>query len=76
MKLKERFERKFIISESGCWEWTGSLSRLGYGNIQVNKKNMKAHRVAWMLYNGIYLKQKIMIFMERVFCINVIIANA
>jgi hypothetical protein len=30
-----------------CWPWIGSLGRSGYGQVRVNKKLYKAHRVAW-----------------------------
>lgn len=37
----ERFNKKYIISESGCWIWTGSLHKDGYGNFWtgLNRSN-------------------------------------
>lgn len=35
-----------------CWPWKGSRDRNGYGHIQVNKKLLYTHRVAWELHNG------------------------
>ncbi len=34
-----------------CWLWTGSTAK-GYGQFKVGPKNLKAHRVAWMLLKG------------------------
>lgn len=36
----------------GCWEWTGSRGRLGYGRILVNGTIKKAHRVVYQLFHG------------------------
>lgn len=35
-----------------CWEWTGALFRLGYGNVRFNGKPRSAHRVSWEINNG------------------------
>ena len=38
----------------GCWEWTGPLARGGYGLFgSPHVPSKRAHRVAWMLVNGI-----------------------
>jgi hypothetical protein len=42
---------------TGCWLWTGALTRSGYGRMAVNeygepKRLAQAHRVAWELFNG------------------------
>ena len=36
----------------GCWEWTGSKDRNGYGGIRIGGKLKKAHRVSWELGHG------------------------
>ena len=48
--LRARFEAKFTRG-SGCWQWTGSKVD-GYGQLNVNKRPLRAHRVAWTLYVG------------------------
>lgn len=54
--LADRFWEK--VDKKGpdeCWEWTASKFENGYGQIDTggkDGKNMKAHRVAWMLTNG------------------------
>src|SRR3990167_9699429 len=50
----ENFYRYVEISlVNGCWNWTGSLNRFGYGLASGHKIGHKsAHRVSWVLYNG------------------------
>jgi hypothetical protein len=35
-----------------CWEWQGSLNGGGYGHLRVHRKDVIAHRMAYMLSNG------------------------
>ena len=35
-----------------CWEWTCYAGNDGYGQITINKKAFRAHRLAYELYNG------------------------
>lgn len=51
--LLERFSEKYLIDiATGCWIWTASKDPRGYGRIGVGKRVGKAHRVAFMLFNG------------------------
>ena len=54
--LADRFWEKVSVGPAEeCWEWTGSTSDTGYGNISTGlaKPRMRsAHRVAWELRNG------------------------
>lgn len=53
MDLVERFEKYFTKKEGECWEWQGSLTRDGYGQILIeNHKPRSTHRVAYTLYVG------------------------
>ena len=50
-------ERRFwgyvtVSDADGCWEWTGSKDKGGYGRIRVGDKKMLAHRFSWELANG------------------------
>jgi hypothetical protein len=51
--IAERFSR----AENGCWEWTGGLSKKGYGVvgwIQGGRtKKMHAHRLSYEVFNGV-----------------------
>lgn len=44
--LEARF-KKFTKVVNGCWEWTGSISKPGYGRISKNGKPELAHRVSF-----------------------------
>lgn len=54
--LADRIAEKIKIDpDTGCHEWTGSLSRLGYGMVGSggwHGPNVLAHRAAWELANG------------------------
>ncbi len=50
---RERFDDKWIPEPySGCWLWTGFVQSSGYGQIQINRKPVPAHRVAWEMFRG------------------------
>ena len=48
----ERFHGKYRVMESGCWEWTGSISTQGYGRISENNRPLYAHRVSYEMHKG------------------------
>jgi len=51
--LRERFEEKVeLIPFSTCHWWNSTLSPSGYGQITVNYKSARAHRVAYEMYIG------------------------
>lgn len=43
---------KINVVESGCWEWTVSLSVKGYGSIAVYGKHLRSHRFIYEYYHG------------------------
>lgn len=48
----ERFTGKFIPEpNSGCWLWENATDH-GYGVFSLEGKSWRAHRAAWMLFNG------------------------
>lgn len=50
-----RFWNKVKKIEGGCWEWTASMSRFGYGRFNAGggqKKIMLAHRYSFLLAHG------------------------
>ena len=48
----QRFESR-IDKTDGCWEWVAGKDSYGYGNIRVNNKATKAHRIAYELEYGL-----------------------
>jgi hypothetical protein len=48
----ERFEAKVSRDAEGCWLWTGTLSKYGYGKFGVNYRTVRAHRFAYEAYVG------------------------
>lgn len=49
----QRFESLYTpVPASGCWLWTGSVNRYGYGKTKVDQKHITAHRWSWMLHKG------------------------
>ena len=51
--LAERFFSKLKHNpETGCWEWTASRTRCGYGHLRDRGVLMLAHRVSWQMHRG------------------------
>lgn len=47
----ERLEAFISIEpNSGCWLWTASTQRFGYGQFRMNGKTRPAHRASWELH--------------------------
>lgn len=49
--LADRFWPKVRLS-GGCWEWTGTRNKKGYGSLPEKGQPRGAHRVSWELHNG------------------------
>ena len=47
----DRFLSK-VDKSADCWEWRGALSGGGYGNVTVDKKQISAHRMSYLIHNG------------------------
>jgi hypothetical protein len=47
-----RFMNKVAFSLSGCWRWTARLNADGYGQLKLNRRTVRAHRVAYELFRG------------------------
>lgn len=51
--IKELFDESYMpIPEAGCWLWTGSFFKYGYGRININGKHFRAHRLSWIIHKG------------------------
>lgn len=47
-----RFHDGYEYTDSGCWEWTGVVSSVGYGMLAVSGDRPLAHRVSYRLHHG------------------------
>jgi hypothetical protein len=55
MKLttREKFLAKVCRdAASGCWLWHGMVDPAGYGAVRLDGRELRAHRLAWMLFCG------------------------
>lgn len=37
---------------NGCWEWIGNMHNNGYGLINIDKHNWRAHRLSYVIKHG------------------------
>lgn len=57
-QLEDVFKR-YEISESGCWIYTGTKDRFGYGHFYYQQASYKAHRIAYYLTYGEITDRKV-----------------
>jgi HNH endonuclease len=52
--VEGRFWEKVSKTEHGCWEWTRSLTRAGYGSFKAypDQNPVYAHRFSYELHRG------------------------
>ena len=48
----ERFLSKITVTDSGCWEWTSTINRGGYGLFKSDGKMVSIHRFVYDYYHG------------------------
>ncbi len=48
----ERFVKKVVVSDRGCWEWSGCTNAKGYGRYAMSGSSYLAHRVSYEVANG------------------------
>jgi len=46
----ERLLSKVEVDDNGCWLWTGSKNKKGYGQVFYNSKLIKAHRFSYEVF--------------------------
>ncbi len=47
----EQFWSK-VNKTDGCWEWTGTIMRSGYGHFSINNRYQLAHRISYKMHFG------------------------
>jgi hypothetical protein len=55
LSVRSRLEAHKRV-EGACWLWTGNCSPSGYGQITIDKKPVRVHRISYCLYHGIDLR--------------------
>jgi hypothetical protein len=50
--LPAELAHRVVVTDTGCWRWTGSVTRDGYGHLRVAGRMRMAHRYAWELLVG------------------------
>jgi len=53
--IKEALYSRFEKKDSGCWEWTGTRDKDGYGMISLDGKRIRANRLSYAYHNGVTL---------------------
>lgn len=48
-----RFAAAVVVSDSGCWLWTGCVNGTGYGTICVHGKRTLAHRFSFEMHRWV-----------------------
>jgi len=48
----EEILSQYEVSDTGCWEWTGSINVHGYGDCAERLGSTKAHRVSYTYHVG------------------------
>ena len=51
--LSDRFHRRYIVAENGCWIWIWHIGTAGYGVMNINNNRpTHAHRISYELHVG------------------------
>lgn len=51
--IEDRFNRKYVVLDNGCWEWTAAINNMGYGTFgQAPGVKVYAHRWAYQHFIG------------------------
>jgi len=48
----DRFNAKYNVNSSMCWEWTAAIGADGYGVFRMGGKLYRAHRASYILFRG------------------------
>lgn len=60
VSLKNRFYSSVLTpNNQGCMEWVARLDNAGYGRFPIRGKNIQAHRLSFILHNGLIAKDMI-----------------
>lgn len=51
-EIESRFLDGLARSSKGCWEWQRRKHSNGYGKFSIDRRKLRAHRVAYVLFCG------------------------
>lgn len=69
--LRKQLESRILKNDSGCWLWTGSKQKNGYGSKKLYGKQTPAHRASYFAYKGeIHPELEVMHTCDVRICIN------
>lgn len=63
--LESELLRRKVVTQDGCWIWTGGVAPNGYGQIGYKNQNMRVHRVAAFLWLGLELENRDQVAMHK-----------
>jgi hypothetical protein len=53
MSILSRFHAKYFVDTNGCWIWTASKLKSGYGIFtDTNRRSVSAHKWSYIHFNG------------------------
>ena len=56
----QRFNKKYTVDSTGCWQWTGWKNHDGYGFFRYfEKKDIQAHRFSAKHLGGLHIENKV-----------------
>jgi hypothetical protein len=54
MSILSRFHAKYAVNGDGCWIWTASKLKSGYGIFtDTNRRSITAHKWSYLHFNGV-----------------------
>lgn len=59
--LEKTLGRAMPIPTCGCYVWLGWDSGNGFGNVSIDGRTIKAHRLAWCLKNGVVIPEGLLL---------------
>lgn len=52
-KEMKRFLARFdVCQKTDCWVWRSGVNKAGYGQFNLNGKNVRAHRISYIISRG------------------------
>lgn len=51
-KLPERLSSRLVLTDDGCWQWTGYTKQDGYAQVWYQGGKVYLHRITYELYVG------------------------